>query len=115
MTRSTRGPTTESAHMKRAIVPAATHIAALAAGFALGVYTLPILTAPLAPSAAAVQSVAGDARYRGEFRRDLADSDALHWGDGRLFVGTKAISLEVQSDPIAPVPRRALPSRQELS
>jgi hypothetical protein len=87
--------------MKRAIVLAATHMAALVAGFALGVYTLPILTAPPAPSAVAVRTVAGEAPYRGDFRRDLKDSDALHWGEGRVFVGAKAISLDGE---IAPGP-----------
>lgn len=70
-----------------------THILALVAGFALGIYTLPILTAPPAPSAADVAATAAGALFRGEFRRDLKDSDPLHWGEGTVSVGPRAISL----------------------
>ena len=50
----------------------ATHLAALALGFALGIYALPILIAPAPPSAAEVQSQAALARYTGSFRaRDI--------------------------------------------
>jgi hypothetical protein len=66
------------------LVLAATHLAALAIGFALGVYTLPILIAPPAPSAAEVKAQADKATFKGEFRRDLKDSDALHWDFKRL-------------------------------
>lgn len=69
----------------------ASHVAVLAAGFGLGVYALPILIAPAGPSAVELQSEAG--RYRGTFRRDLRDSDALHWGEGTVSVGDHRISL----------------------
>jgi len=64
-----------------------------AIGFALGIYLLPILTAPPAPEDAAVEAVAAQALYTGEFRRDLAGSDALHWGEGTVSVGRSAVSL----------------------
>jgi hypothetical protein len=63
-----------------------------AAGFAGGIYTLPILIAPPAPSAAEVSAVAESAAYRAEFRRDLKDSDALHWGEGKVSVASGLIS-----------------------
>ena len=63
-------------------------------GFALGIYFLPILTAPDAPSVMEVQAMADTAQLTGEFRRDLQDSDALHWGEGTVYVGPDAISLE---------------------
>jgi len=78
--------------MKRLLL-AATHAAALGAGFALGIYALPILTAPQAPSAGAVTAAATGARWRGEFRRDLKDSDFLHWGEGTVTVGRSAVAL----------------------
>ena len=53
-----------------------THALALGAGFAAGIYALPILTAPAAPSAAEVQSQAGAAQFSGQFRRDLNGSDS---------------------------------------
>lgn len=70
-------------------------------GFAAGIYFLPILTAPPAPTAADVQAVSGSADFTGEFRRDLTDSDALHWGEGVVHVGRETISLEGE---IAPGP-----------
>lgn len=70
-------------------------------GFAAGVYYLPILTAPEPPDAAALNFIAETALYTGHFRRDLKDSDALHWGEGVVSVGRKAISLQGK---IAPGP-----------
>ncbi len=58
----------------------ATHIVALAFGFALGVYLLPILTAPAAPDGAELSAKAQGAAFSGTFTRDLRDSDFLHWG-----------------------------------
>lgn len=69
------------------------HLLAIALGFALGVYFLPILTAPAAPSAAEVGSQAAQAAFTGQFRRDLKDSDALHWGEGTVSVTRTSIGL----------------------
>ena len=69
------------------------HLIALAIGFAAGVYALPILIAPEAPSAADVQNNVGTAAYKGQFRRDLKDSDALHWGEGTVSVSARSIGL----------------------
>ncbi len=79
--------------MKKALVLLFTHAAAAFAGFAAGIYALPILIAPPAPSAAEVAAKAASASFTGEFRRDLKDSDALHWGEGRVTVGRDAITL----------------------
>lgn len=79
--------------MKKILLLAATHAAALALGFALGVYYLPVLIAPKAPSLAEVKSLSGAAEFTGEFRRDLKGSDFLHWGEGRVSVGRTAVSL----------------------
>ena len=87
--------------MKKLILLVATHLAAAVAGFAAGVYFLPILTAPPAPEDALVQAQAETSDFEGQFRRDLKDSDAVHWGDGTVFVGRDAISLAGE---IAPGP-----------
>jgi hypothetical protein len=79
--------------MKKLLVSGATHALALAVGFAAGIYVLPILTAPAAPSAAEVSTQAGTAQFRGEFRRNLKDSDLLHWGEGTVAVGRRSITL----------------------
>jgi hypothetical protein len=62
-------------------------------GFAAGIYSLPILIAPDAPTDNAVISTQSSQLYSGEFKRDLTDSDALHWGQGQLSVSPTAISL----------------------
>ena len=85
--------------MKRFLVLAASHGFALLLGFALGVYALPILIAPPAPEAAAVSEAARSATLRGEFRRDLKDSDALHWGEGTITVGPRQIAFDGQLAP----------------
>ena len=69
------------------------HTLTLALGFALGVYFLPILIAPPAPSAAEVTAQAKAATFTGTFRRDLKDSDALHWGEGTVSVSAQSIAL----------------------
>jgi hypothetical protein len=66
----------------------------LAAGFALGVYALPILVAPAAPSAADVAAQTSAATYQARFRRDLRDSDALHWGEGVVSIGPRHVVLD---------------------
>ena len=62
-------------------------------GFAAGIYALPLLIAPAAPTAAEVKARAEGARHTSQFRRDLKGSDALHWGEGRVTVGPDAVSL----------------------
>jgi hypothetical protein len=66
----------------------------VAFGVALGMYMLPILVAPASPSSAELTAQAALARYSGEFKRNLKDSDWLHWGEGKLRVGPSSIALE---------------------
>lgn len=70
-----------------------THGIALGIGFALGVYLLPVLIAPDAPSDDAVGASTRDALYRGEFRRDLEGSDFLHWGEGEVSISSGKIGF----------------------
>lgn len=79
--------------VKRTLVLAGTHVGALAIGFALGVYLLPILTAPDGPSAADVKTAAAAAQYTGTFRKDQKGSDFLHWGEGTVSVSPAAVAL----------------------
>jgi hypothetical protein len=79
--------------MTKLVLLIVSHVAVLAVGFALGIYALPILTAPKAPSVAEVKSMAGTAEYTGQFRKDLKGSDLLHWGEGTVSVSRAAISL----------------------
>ncbi len=76
-----------------------THAAAVGVGFVLGIYMLPILIAPEGPGEQEVQSAANNSEFTAEFRRDLEDSDALHWGEGTLYVGPDTIALDGQLAP----------------
>jgi hypothetical protein len=79
--------------MKRLLLLAVSHLLVLAIGFALGVYLLPILAAPPAPTGSDVQAAAQGALYHGEFVRTLPGSDPLHWGEGKVTVTRSAVAL----------------------
>jgi len=87
--------------MTKSLLLIVSHAIVAALGFAAGIYYLPILTAPPAPSTAEVQAVAARAMYSAEFRKNLAGSDALHWGEGRVSITAERISLQGE---IAPGP-----------
>jgi hypothetical protein len=70
-----------------------THCIALASGLALGVYLLPILIAPEAPSDTDVAASSQQAIFSGEFRKDLPGSDFLHWGDGNFSISKNQVSF----------------------
>lgn len=70
-----------------------THLGVGLGGFALGIYLLPILIAPPAPTETEVKAAASTASFTAEFRRDLEGSDALHWGEGSVAIGAESISL----------------------
>lgn len=75
------------------------HLFVLALGFAAGIYALPILIAPDNPSSSEVQKVAQSAQFSGEFRRDLIDSDFLHWGEGQVSISPDVISFQGELAP----------------
>jgi len=70
-----------------------THGIALAIGFALGIYLLPVLIAPEAPSRAEVNASAQQALFSGDFHRKLPGSDFLHWGEGQVSISATQISF----------------------
>jgi len=78
----------------RTLLLVASHIIAAAVGFVLGIYLLPILIAPPAPSSTEIAAQAASAQYSGKFRRDLMDSDALHWGEGTVSISAKTVAFE---------------------
>jgi hypothetical protein len=87
--------------MRRLIILAITHGGALAVGFALGVFLLPILTAPDSPDAAMLEEKAQIALFRAELTRNLKGSDFLHWGEGTISVTATQI---VHEGKLAPGP-----------
>ena len=75
------------------------HLMTATLGFGLGVYLLPILIAPPAPTHSEVATQAASARFTGQFRRDLKDSDALHWGEGTVSISAGSIVLDGELAP----------------
>ncbi len=76
-----------------------THLVALLVGLALGIYLLPIWTAPPPPTHTELSMASASPRFTGVFRRDLKDSDALHWGQGQVFIGANSITLRGELSP----------------
>ena len=77
------------------------HAVVLAVGFALGVYFLPILTAPEGPDRARLAATAEAALYKGTLTRGLKGSNLLNWGEGRISVTEQEI---VHEGKLAPGP-----------
>ena len=76
---------------RRTLLLLASHALVLLVGFGAGIYALPILTAPPGPSAEQVTQAALGGMFSGEFRRDLKDSDPLHWGEGTVSVSPQRV------------------------
>lgn len=85
----------------RWIFLSATHLGVLALGFALGIYFLPILTAPPSPDDSTLASMSEGALFKANFSRDLAGSDFLHWGEGSIALSAQTI---VHQGNLAPGP-----------
>ena len=85
--------------MKKLLLLTVSHLLFALAGFAVGIYALPILTAPKAPSSDEMANAINNAQFKGEFRRDLKGSDFLHWGEGVISIGDKFISLQGEVAP----------------
>lgn len=85
--------------MKKLLLLSVTHLSVLAFGFILGLYMLPILTAPQAPEAQMLSKAMSSAQYSGEFKRGLKGSDALHWGEGKISVSEDKIAHDGRLSP----------------
>jgi len=91
--------------MKLAWLLIVSHLGAAVVGFATGIYYLPILAAPDAPTAEELRAVAAAADFTGRFTRARVDSDALHWGEGTVYLGPERVALDGE---IAPGPQYKL-------
>lgn len=85
--------------MLRLAILSISHAVALAVGFALGVYFLPILTAPPSLDRAMLAQTAQSALFKASFKRDLKGSDFLHWGEGNVSVAADKIVHEGKLSP----------------
>ena len=79
--------------MKKLIILSISHTLVLAVGFAAGIYMLPILIAPDAPSIKQIESLMQKSEFKATFRKDLKGSDLLHWGEGQVFLSSDNIAL----------------------
>lgn len=87
--------------MRKILFLTASHGAMLIAGFALGVYLLPILTAPASPDSAMLEQSAAGANFSAGLTRELRGSDLLHWGEGTISLTDTQI---VHEGKLAPGP-----------
>jgi hypothetical protein len=79
--------------IRNSIILIVTHLSAGIIGFGIGIYALPILIAPPAPSESEIVAMSSNAGYSAEFKKDLKDSDAFHWGVGKVSIGSEFITL----------------------
>jgi len=79
--------------LKPILILTLSHTATIFVGFFIGIYALPIITAPIAPSSTEIERLSSQQHYRAEFIRDLAGSDTFHWGEGKVTLGEQYITL----------------------
>ncbi|MDC3371433.1 DM13 domain-containing protein [Candidatus Pelagibacter ubique] len=70
-------------------------------GFALGVYFLPILTAPKSLDVSIINEYEKKATYQTEFVKELKGSDFLHWGEAKVTISDEKVTV---NGSIAPGP-----------
>lgn len=87
--------------MKRSLILLVSHACVFTAGFMLGVYLLPILTAPPSIDRAMLAETAKAAQYKAAFTRNLKGSDLFHWGEGAASISPARV---VHEGKLAPGP-----------
>ena len=75
------------------------HLAIGFAGFLLGIYTLPLITAKGKPSQELSVLVKNDAIYKAIFVKDLKGSDFFHWGEGQISISKEKILFQGNLSP----------------
>ena len=78
-----------------------THTIVLIMGFGLGVYFLPILTAPKSLDVSIINEYEKKATYQTEFVKELKGSDFLHWGEAKVTISDDKVTV---NGSIAPGP-----------
>jgi len=79
--------------LKRTITSIVTHSTVAFIGFAAGIYSLPILTAPPSPTEGELIASNTNQLFTTTFDRERLDSDTLHWGEGSVSLGKNFITL----------------------
>ncbi|MGI9945897.1 DM13 domain-containing protein [Vibrio hyugaensis] len=70
------------------------HTLCVLAGFAGGIYALPILIQPASPDVSVISNSSEGVLYQGSFDRNRADSDFLHWGEGKIWLTEDTLAFE---------------------
>jgi hypothetical protein len=70
------------------------HLLVAAIGFTLGIYMLPIITAPPSPEQAVVDLMIKNREFIGQFSPERQDSDLLHWGEGEVSISGNNIIFD---------------------
>lgn len=80
-------------NIKKLITATISHGVVGLLGFAIGIYTLPILTAPPSPTEGELIASNTNQLFTTTFDRKRLDSDTLHWGEGSVSLGNNFITL----------------------
>lgn len=84
---------------RKTLLLLASHTAVAFAGFAGGIYALPILIAPSAPTVEEIRVATALVQFTGQFKRNLKGSDSLHWAEGTVSIAPNAISFTGKISP----------------
>ena len=79
---------------KKIILLFTSHFFFLIIGFGLGVYLLPILTAPESVEVSQINEYEKKSLYQTKFVRNLRGSDPFHWGDANVTISNKKITVK---------------------
>lgn len=85
--------------MRKKILFFFTHLFVLLFGFGLGIYLLPILTAPKSIEISEINKLENKAIYTTEFVKELEGSDPLHWGKAKVTISDKQITVNGSISP----------------
>ena len=80
--------------IKKLIFLGLSHLVVAFVGFALGIYSLPILTVQPAPSSEEILKRSENAVFTTEFKPNLKGNDWLHWGKGKVTLSQDYITLK---------------------
>ena len=86
---------------KKIILLISSYIIVFVLGLGLGIYLLPILTAPKSVNIDKIIKLEKDALYKTVFVRDLKGSDLFHWGEADVSISKNEI---IVNGSIAPGP-----------
>ena len=75
------------------------HLAIGFAGFLLGIYILPLITAEGKTSQELSDIVKNDSIYKAIFVKDLKGNYSLHWGDGQISISKEKILFQGNLSP----------------